>query len=86
MPQVHHISIRAPWHDNSWAGTVCHKPVDNGACLVLPRIAELKREACEVACAGRRVDELAERDLPACMAERATFMASFAIARTVKHP
>lgn len=86
MPAIHHLSIRAPWHDNNWAGTVCHKPVDNGACLVLPRVAELKREACESACAGRRVDNLTEGELPACIAERATFMAPFPIPRSVKHP
>ena len=86
MAAISHLSIRAPWHDNAWQGTVCNKPVDNGACLVLPRIAEMKREECEAQCAGRRVDELAEAELPACMAERATFMAPFAIPRTVKHP
>jgi hypothetical protein len=86
MSFINHISIRAPWHDNAWKGTVCNKPVDNGACLVLPRIAEMKREDCEATCAGRRVNELSESELPACMAERATFMAPFAISRTVKHP
>ena len=86
MTAIHHVSIRVPWHDNQWSGTVCHKPTDNGACLALPRIAELKREAGEQACAGRRVDELAVSDLPACMAERATFMAPFAIPRSVQHP
>lgn len=86
MPQINHISIRAPWHDNAWQGTVCNKPVDNGSCLALPRIAEMKREECEAQCAGRRIDELAEAELPACMAERATFMSPFSIQRIVKHP
>lgn len=86
MPAIHHLSIRVPWHDNNWDGTICKKPVDNGACLVLPRIAELKREDCETGCAGRRIDKLAEEELPACMAERATFMSPFSIQRIVKHP
>lgn len=86
MPAIHHLSIRVPWHDNAWQGTVCNRPLDNGACLVLPRIAELKREDCEERCAGKRVDQLSHGELPACMAERATFMAPFAINRTLIHP
>lgn len=66
--------------------TVCSKPVDNGACLVLPRIAEMKREECEAQYAGRRIDELTDAELPACIAERATFMSPFSIQRIVKHP
>lgn len=56
MPVVNHVSIRVPWHDNAWQGTVCLRPVENGACLALPRIAQLKREDCEAKCAGKRVD------------------------------
>jgi hypothetical protein len=86
MPAINHLSIRVPWHDNKWQGTVCKKPLDNGSCLVLPRIAELKREDCEDRFAGKRVDQLGSGDLPACMAERATFMAPFSIQRIVEHP
>jgi hypothetical protein len=34
-----HLSIRIPWHDNGWDGTVCKAPSQNGACLKLDRIA-----------------------------------------------
>ncbi len=30
---LRHISIRVPWHDNGWMGTVCDNPEQNGACL-----------------------------------------------------
>jgi hypothetical protein len=43
-----HISIRVPWHDSGWDGTVCRHPETNLACLVLPRVAEDKDEAHEV--------------------------------------
>ena len=35
---VRHLSIRVPWHDAGWDGTVCRQPADNGSCLVLERI------------------------------------------------
>ena len=33
-----HISIRVPWHDNGWNGTVCKFPGENNACLRLKNI------------------------------------------------
>ena len=35
---LRHLSIRVPWHDAGWAGTVCNDPTANTACLVLKRI------------------------------------------------
>ena len=35
-----HISVRVPWHDNVWNGTVCHFPGENNACLRLKNIYE----------------------------------------------
>ena len=36
----HHVTIRVPWHDGGWTGTVCARPLDNSSCLILPRIGE----------------------------------------------
>ena len=44
---IRHISIRVPWHDNMWDGTVCISPKYNVACLKLKNIAERKDEASE---------------------------------------
>ena len=30
-----HLSIRVPWHDSGWNGTVCAKPASNTACRSL---------------------------------------------------
>lgn len=30
-----HISVRVPWHDHGWDGTVCAAPGSNTACLRL---------------------------------------------------
>jgi hypothetical protein len=86
MAFVHHISIRVPWHDDQWRGTVCKRPQDNGACVALPEIAEAKRDEVEMCIAGRRFDELEEAELPPCVKERATFMAPFTLRRMLTHP
>ena len=41
---VRHLSVRVPWHDARWNGTVCGGPKNNVACLKLKRIAENKDE------------------------------------------
>lgn len=82
----HHVTIRVPWHDGSWAGTVCAKPQDNSSCLILPRIGEGRRDEVEARCAGRRLDELDRSELPPCIGERVSFMAPFPLTRTMRHP
>lgn len=82
----HHITIRVPWHDSGWAGTVCSKPLSNTSCLALGRIADGRHDAAEKRCAGRRLDELAADDMPPCVKERGAFMAPFEIVRTMSHP
>ena len=32
---LRHLSIRVPWHDNKWDGTVCSHAKANASCLVL---------------------------------------------------
>ena len=36
----HHVTVRVPWHDGGWTGSVCARPLDNTSCLILPRIGE----------------------------------------------
>jgi hypothetical protein len=83
---LHHVTIRVPWHDGGWAGRVCTRPLDNTSCLILPRIGEGRRDEIEDRCAGKRLDELAAGDLPPCVGERVSFMAPFALTRTMTHP
>lgn len=35
-----HISIRVPWHDNKWNGTICQCPKNNPFCMMLHNISE----------------------------------------------
>ena len=86
MTFINHISVRVPWHDDQWQGTVCAKPRDNGSCVVLPEIAEAKRDDLEDCVASRRFDSLDEKELPPCVKERVTFMAPFTLRRNLTHP
>jgi len=83
---LHHVTIRVPWHDGGWTGTVCARPLDNSSCLVLPRIGEGRRDEVEAGWDSQRLDELDHADLPPCVGERVSFMAPFALARTMTHP
>ncbi len=52
-----HVSIRVPWHDD-WRGTICRRPIEDSACLILERIGKTRDDKQEEADAGRRWDEL----------------------------
>ena len=92
MPDVsyplRHISIRVPWHDNGWTGTVCNSPKFNTACLKLKGIADSKDEGAEEEVRGKPIQELIDEGirLPPCVKERATFMADFEFTRIAEHP
>lgn len=81
-----HLSIRVPWHDAGWNGTVCQSPKHNSACLKLVNIAESKDEAKEEAVAGKSFKELTPEQYPPCVKERASFMRDFALERYHEHP
>ncbi len=83
---LRHISIRVPWHDAGWNGTVCGDPVNNASCLRLVNIHERRDDAVEVQLRGRRLDKIESRQQPPCVAERAAFMADFEYERLIKHP
>src|SRR5216683_5245900 len=83
---LRHISIRVPWHDNEWDGTVCRNPAGNMACLVLKSIGPNRDDPREMANRGKSLDVLPEGDRPCCMNERGFFMAPFELTRTKEHP
>ncbi len=83
---LRHISIRVPWHDGGWIGSVCASPARNTACLKLRNIFESKEEKIENLLAGKSVKDLNQDQFPPCVKERATFMADFAFTRLHEHP
>ena len=74
-----HLSVRVPWHDNGWNGSVCNNPKANGACLILKNCALNRDDENEQVNAGQLLKDLDEENYPVCIGERATFMAPFAI-------
>ncbi len=65
---------------------MCARPLDNSSCLISPRIGEGRRDEVEARCAGQRLDDLDRANLPPCVSERVSFMAPFALSRTMTHP
>lgn len=82
----HHISVRVPWHDLGWVGSICARPRHNTACCKLINIAEGKNDAAEESRAGKTLKGMASKELPPCVKERGTFMADFPIERHHEHP
>lgn len=83
---LQHISIRVPWHDLGWNGTICQCPGRNTSCLKLNNIADNKDEAAEQPLAGKSLKDIPPSQFPPCVKERATFMADFAFERDHAHP
>lgn len=82
---LRHVSVRVPWHDAGWNGTVCSAPQLNGACAKLKSIAGSKNDAQEVAVAGLKLDEIKVEKWPACMNERGMFMAPMELNLIKRH-
>lgn len=83
---IHHLSVRVPWHDAGWNGTVCVDPGNNSACLKLKLIAESKDEAREALLAGRHFASLQPDEMPPCLRERAAFMSPHGVDLSRNHP
>lgn len=83
---LRHISLRVPWHQAGWNGTICGRPGHNTACLKLKNIADSKDERAEAEHAGKSINDLTAENYPPCVKERATFMAPFSFSRMHQHP
>lgn len=71
---LRHLSIRVPWHDDGWNGTICKQPTENTACICLGAIHEGRDDRWEEDHKGKPVDEDAKAKKPPCIRERAAFM------------
>lgn len=81
-----HITVRVPWHDQRWNGTLCKDPCANTSCMVLPRVGIGRNDVLEQKCAGQSLQGLTESDLPPCVDEHGTFMADFGLSKLKEHP
>lgn len=83
---LRHLSVRVPWHDRGWDGTICTDPAGNLYCQALTNISETKNADAEMLLAGKHVADLDPKDWPPCIAERASFMSERGFDRIVTHP
>lgn len=79
-----HISVRVPWHDDGWDGTVCQNPGENNVCLRLTNISEKKDNLFEQSICGQCMAHN-EENLP-CISEGSAFMSDSSLVRTTIHP
>lgn len=79
-----HISIRVPWHDDGWKGSVCKEPSTNMACLKLKNIMENRDDAFECSICGQCMVEQ-EENLP-CISEGGAFMSDQPLHKETVHP
>lgn len=82
MPQ--HISLRVPWHDHGWDGTVCADPLNNNACLRLKNISENRDDKTETAICGHCMAD--HSDILSCISEGSAFMSAIPMVRSTVHP
>lgn len=82
MPQ--HLSLRVPWHDHGWNGTVCEDPRSNVACLRLKNIYENRDDDAEASICG---ECMAEHSASlSCISEGSAFMSPVPMVRSTIHP
>ncbi|MBK3732774.1 AAA family ATPase [Azospirillum brasilense] len=73
-PSLRHLSVRVPWHDQRWNGTVCANPAGNDACLVLKAIGLKRDDLAEQRLAGQSFEEIEPGRVPPCVRERSGFL------------
>ena len=81
-----HLTLRVPWHDSRWDGSVCRDPELNPYCVCLQRIREEKNPEVEQALAGTDFSALSADQLPPCAQESGAFMNSSEWHRRFEHP
>lgn len=83
---VQHLTIRVPWHDSGWQGSICQNCCANTSCTILPRIATGRDDEFETLNAGKSIEVFERAQHPPCVDEHGTFMASFPLSMKKVHP
>ena len=79
-----HLSIRIPWKDNGYSGTVCNKPCYNTSCLRLKNIAKGRNDDFEEKMANKAI--LGHEEQIPCLGEGGCFMSDKTYKTTELHP
>ena len=76
------LSIRVPWHDSQWDGTVCRDPAANCHCVDYKNIRKRKRVTHELPVRGKPFAEF----LPPCAKESGGFLSPVDWQMEHQHP
>lgn len=88
MQNSKNITVRVPWQDNGWKGTVCNNPQNNFSCKYLKGIAEKKNCDFECPLASKKFIELTEEEkekIP-CIKENAAFLSENTLSFMAEYP
>lgn len=88
MPvRARHLSLRIPWHDGAWNGTVCQDPAANCHCIEYTNIAANREVAVEIGQKGHSFESFSKpAELPPCADESGGFMAEAKWRISHEHP
>ena len=78
--------MRVPWRSENWEGNICENPKLNDSCNKLKNIAINKDDKFEESHSSLSIEDLDQKDWPACVSERGMFMVPFEYTRMIKHP
>ncbi len=84
--RARHISLRVPWHDAAWDGTVCRDPEANCHCVEYQNISAARDVAVEVTQRGVSFSELPNGKLPPCAKESSGFLSPSEWEASHSHP
>ena len=88
MQYSKNITVRVPWQDNVWKGTICKDPQNNFSCKYLKGIAESKNCDLECPLAAKKFIELTEDEkakIP-CLKENAAFLSDESVSFMAEYP
>lgn len=61
---LRHFSVRLPWQDSGWDGTVCRSPRLNSSCLALDRMGATKCDVVKERYVGQLLSDIPDEDAP----------------------
>lgn len=71
---VTHLSVRVPWHDSVWNGTICNDPAANCHCVDYDNILQGRNTLYELTVKGQQWDSPEVTELPPCAKEAGGFL------------
>lgn len=88
MQNSKNITVRVPWHDNGWNGTVCKNPENNFSCKYLGNVAENKDCNFECPLASNKFTNLSEKEIAKipCIKENAAFLSENLLSFIAEYP